>query len=125
MFGPPFVGIRRHLIPLPMPLVRYRAGRDASQVGGALGWMSAEHHRVRDFAVIELLRTGKKLGLDAIAAGTGLPRPRVDELVDELERRLTFLYRTDRERVDWAYPVTVDSTPHRLTFNTGERLNAP
>jgi hypothetical protein len=24
----------------------------------------------------------------------------------------------------WAYPVTVDKTPHRITFNTGEKLYA-
>ena len=60
-----------------------------------------------------------------IAAGTGLSRVHVDEIVADLERHLTFLYRTGRQEVDWAYPVTVDATPHRLTFSTGERLNAP
>ena len=26
--------------------------------------------------------------------------------------------------VTWAYPVTVDQTPHHLTFNTGEKIYA-
>ena len=125
MFGPPFLGLRRHLVPVPMALVRHAAGRDARRMRAGLGFMSLDHHRVRDFVVTDLPRAGCALGPDAIAAGTGLPRARVDEVVADLERHLTFLYRTDGERVDWAYPVTVDATPHRLTFSTGERLNAP
>jgi hypothetical protein len=125
MFGPPFLGVRRHLIPVPMWLIRAAAGRDARRARATLGFMSSDHHRVRDFVVTELPRAGRALGPDAIAAGTGLPRARVDEIVVDLERHLTFLYRTGREEVDWAYPVTVDTTPHRLTFSTGERLNAP
>jgi hypothetical protein len=124
MFGPPFLGVLRHLVPMPMPLVRLAIGRDARRMRAALAFMSPDHHRVRDFVVTELPRAGHALAPDEIAAGTGLPRSRVDEVVAELERRLTFLYRTGGHEVDWAYPVTVDATPHRLTFNTGERLNA-
>jgi hypothetical protein len=37
---------------------------------------------------------------------------------------LTFLYRGDGRNVDWAYPVTVEQTPHRVTFDNGERFFA-
>ena len=125
MFGPPFLGFLRHLLPVPMRLVRLAVGRDARRMRAGLAFMSPDHHRVRDFVVSELPRSGHALGPDAIAAGTGVPRARVDEVVADLERHLTFLYRTGGQEVDWAYPVTVDATPHRLTFSTGERLNAP
>jgi len=35
---------------------------------------------------------------------------------------MTFLYRNGREEVVWAYPVTVETTPHRVTLSSGERL---
>ena len=48
---------------------------------------------------------------------------RVVEILGELERKLFFLVRNAEGAVSWAYPVTVDRTPHRLTFSTGERLH--
>ena len=48
----------------------------------------------------------------------------VTEILDDLERNLTYLYRNPEGMVAWAYPVTVDQTPHALTFSTGERLFA-
>jgi hypothetical protein len=44
--------------------------------------------------------------------------------LDDLERHLTFLYRAPDGAVAWAYPVTTAPTSHRLTFSTGERINA-
>jgi hypothetical protein len=53
-----------------------------------------------------------------------MPASRVVEILDELERHLTFLYRDASGAVAWAYPVTAAQTPHHLTFSTGERVNA-
>ena len=46
----------------------------------------------------------------------GLPLP-VAAILDDLERHLTFLYRNPEGAVAWAYPVTVEPTPHRVTLN--------
>ena len=56
--------------------------------------------------------------------GLGLDLQRVIDVLDELERRLIFLFRPGGREVVWAYPITVADTPHRLVFSTGERLNA-
>jgi len=37
---------------------------------------------------------------------------------------MTYLYRNARGEVTWAYPVTVDHTPHRVTFSSGEQIYA-
>jgi hypothetical protein len=44
--------------------------------------------------------------------------------LDELEQHMTFLFRNAQGDVVWAYPVTVEQTPHRITFDTGEQLYA-
>jgi hypothetical protein len=48
----------------------------------------------------------------------------VNTILDDLEKKLTFLFRNEEGAVAWAYPVTVDKTPHHLTFSTGEQLYA-
>jgi hypothetical protein len=89
-----------------------------------IAFMTPEHHRVRDFAVLELPRRGRPLPPEEIARGSSLPLARVAEILDELERHLTFLYRNRDGAVAWAYPVTVEPTPHRITLNGRERLYA-
>ncbi|GMR13400.1 MAG: hypothetical protein BMS9Abin29_1609 [Gemmatimonadota bacterium] len=87
-----------------------------------LEFMSEAHHAVRLSAVRELLETGRPVTPQVIAARTALDRVRISEVLAELEERLFFLVRNHDGDVTWAFPVTVDRTPHRLTFSTGERL---
>jgi hypothetical protein len=89
-----------------------------------LSFMSEEHHRVRYFVVRELPRQGEPIAPEAIARALQLPRGQVETLLDELERKLFFLVRNEQGAVAWAYPVTVEPTPHRLSFSTGERVYA-
>lgn len=87
-----------------------------------LAFMTKEHHAVRYFVVRELPRVGRPLEPGLISERLDLPESRVVEILDELEKNLLFLVRNDDGAVSWAFPVTVDRTPHRLTFSTGERL---
>jgi len=88
-----------------------------------LAFMSEDHHRVRRMAVTDLARRGRPLPPDYFAKQLNLDPVRVVEILDELERKLFFLVRNGEGAVSWAYPVTVDCTPHKLTFSTGERLH--
>jgi hypothetical protein len=87
-----------------------------------LGFMSEDHHLVRRFVVSELPRAGIPLEPEHIAVSLKLDVVRVNTVLDELERNLFFLVRNSRGSVAWAYPVTVEQTPHELTFSTGEQL---
>ncbi len=89
-----------------------------------LGFMSREHHLVRNFVVGELPVAGKPLSPDYIAQKLDLPFERTKAILDELEKQMTFLFRNEQGAVIWAYPVTVEKTPHHLTFSTGEQLYA-
>ena len=98
---------------------------NASQnIEGRLSFMSDEHHLVRNFVVKELPRVGKPLSPEFISEKLNLPVARVNTILDELEKHLTFLFRNGQGAVAWAYPVTVDSTPHHVTFGTGEQVYA-
>ena len=113
------LGLWRTMLPVPRAIWHKQVS------GGAqLDFMSEEHHRVRNFAVRELPRIGNPLSPAFIAQELDLPQPQVTEILDELEQHMTFLFRNERGEVTWAYPVTVDGTPHRLTFSTGEQIYA-
>lgn len=85
-----------------------------------LAFMSADHHAVRDFVVREMPREKRPLSPALISSVTGVSRPRVTEILAELERNLFFLVRDSTGSVNWAFPVTSTRTAHRLTFSTGE-----
>jgi hypothetical protein len=87
-----------------------------------LSFMSEEHHQIRTFVVKELLGRGKPIEPEAISQTLQLPLPHVQNILNELEQNLFFLFRNEQGAVSWAYPITVEPTPHHLTFSTGERL---
>jgi hypothetical protein len=124
MSGTILMGRGRQIIKIP----RKEWGRHLSTVPQhsetRLGFMSEEHHLVRYFVVIELPRTGEPIQPEFISQKLELSLTRTNAILDELEKNLFFLVRNEQGAVSWAYPVTVDHTPHHLTFSTGEQLYA-
>jgi hypothetical protein len=116
------LGIWRMMISVPPALWQSQLAKETGQAD--LAFMTPDHHRVRDFVVRELPRYNRPLPPDLIAAELRLPLARVGVILDDLERNLTFLFRNPAGAVTWAYPVTVDPTPHRVTFSSGEKLYA-
>jgi hypothetical protein len=114
------MGVWNYVFPIPRLIWKSQVHGDPAK----LAFMSEQHHRVRDFAVTELPRAGKPLTPEFISRELGLPRAEVVDLLTDLEQHMTFLFRNQEGAVTWAYPVTVDETPHYLTFSTGERLHA-
>jgi hypothetical protein len=115
------LGLWRAMIPVPGIVWKDQIDKAARDTTKMLGFMSRAHHHVRDFVVREIPRVGKPLSPAFIAQELDLPLDQVREILDELEVNMRFLYRGDGENVTWAYPVTVDRTPHRVTFSTGEQ----
>ncbi|HJP36332.1 MAG: hypothetical protein QF609_04605 [Gammaproteobacteria bacterium] len=117
-------GVWRYVIGVPQFLWEKQIAAMKAQIEVELGFMMREHRRVHHWVVGELPRAGGPLTPESIAASLDLPLDRVKAVLDDLEAHMTFLFRNPEGAVVWAYPVTVDETPHRVTFNTGERLYA-
>ena len=115
---------KRRMFRVPAVVWKHNVRSDARRAAARLEFMGLDHHRIRNFTVTELPRAQQPLSAKAIAGGLGLETERVGEILDELEAHLTFLYRRDGRNVDWAYPVTAERTPHRVTFDNGERFFA-
>jgi hypothetical protein len=109
-----------------LPIPRFVWGRmlakNARETRRQVSSLGADYHRVRDFVVEEITRVGRSLPAGIIAGRLDMPLADVEPILDELERRKTFLFRNQVGEVEWAYPVTSSPTPHRATFNSGETI---
>ena len=119
------LGLGLTLLPIPRLLWQRIVKASGRRTPARLGFMSEDHHRVRDFAVVELPRAGRPLAPESIARALALDVSRVESILDDLEKHLTFVFRGDGRAVSWAYPVTVDPTPHRARFSSGEEAYSP
>jgi len=87
-----------------------------------LSFMTDAHHQIRYFVVKEMANTQRPIEPEFISEKLNMPIERVKSILDELERKLFFLVRNEQGAVAWAYPMTVETTPHKLSFASGERL---
>ena len=118
------LGRDRHISQISRDMWEQHLAQVPAHGGDRLSFMSEEHHRVRRFVVRGLPSRGTPLGPEEISSALGLPLEQVETVLDELETKLFFLVRNERGAVAWAYPVTVEPTPHHLSFSSGERLYA-
>jgi hypothetical protein len=112
------------LLPIPRLIWQRQVRQTADSMTANLSFMSEEHHRVRNFVVVEIGRKGKPLSPQFIADSLSLPPGQVVSILDDLERHMTFLFRNEQGEVNWAYPVTAERTPHFVTLSSGERFYA-
>ena len=115
------LGFRRYIIPIPNPIWRAVVSRNARKFEKELSFMSEEHQLVRNYVVQALPRVGKPLSAEYIADKMNIHIDRVKVILDDLEQHMTFLCRYGQGAVNWAYPVTVDQTPHCIAYSTGEK----
>jgi len=120
------LGFKRHMLPIPWWLFRRALARESARtrrsIGGAT--LSDEERRIHHFVVRELPRLARAMPPEHVADRLGLDLGRVIDVFDALERRLVYLFRPRGRDVEWAYPVTVEQTPHHMAFSSGERLYA-
>jgi hypothetical protein len=115
-------GHKRFMLPLPLSLFRRMASIEAAKNRRVFGHLDDDHRRVHHFVVRELPGLARPMGPDYVASMLDMDITRVGVIMDELERRKLFLYRPGGRDVEWAYPVTVVPTPHRVEFSSGEHI---
>jgi hypothetical protein len=118
------IGREKQMAELPRHVWEAHLARVPEHAGERLSFMTPDHHRVRYFVVSEMPRIAKPIPPVTISERLGLSLARVNALLEDLEQHLTFLVRDEAGDVIWAYPLTVEKTPHAITFNSGERLYA-
>ena len=116
------LGYHYRMVPIPWFLFIRILKQGAKKTKRALGGLDDEQRRVHRFVVKNLPGFARPMPPDYIADRLKLDEARIVRILDELERRLIFLFRPGGRDVVWAYPVTAEPTPHKLVFSTGERV---
>ena len=123
MFERVLLGVGRRMVPVPEWLFRPMVQRDANKLARRPDLRSDER-RVQHFAVREIPRRRKAIAPEVFAEELGLSLDEVNRILDELERRMTFLCRRGGKDVNWAYPVTAEETPHQVRIDGGAAFSA-
>jgi len=123
MFKRILLGAGRRMVPVPEWLFRPMVGRDAKRLARRPA-LEPNQRRVQHFAVREIPRRREPIAPEVFAALLELSVEEVRQILDELERRMTFLCRRGGENVVWAYPVTAEETPHQVRMDGGEAFSA-
>ena len=116
------LGFKRSILPIPWWLFRRIVPLEVRKTKSKLGGLSDEKRRLHHFVVRELPRYGKPMPPEYISAELKIDMNRVVEILDDLEQRLIFLFRSGGREVVWAYPVTAEPTQHRIDFSSGEKF---
>ena len=94
------LGFRRFLLRIPRPIWQQEVARSVRASHKSLAFMTADHHRVRDFVVRELPRIAEPIPPETIAQRLDMGLGKVISILDELEKNMTFLYRNEARRGD-------------------------
>jgi hypothetical protein len=116
------LGRGREMLDLPQATWKKDLAQALQHSRSRLNFMTDAHHQIRYFVVKEMVVRQKPIEPEFISEKLNIPLERVNTLLEDLERKLFFLVRNEQGAVVWAYPVTVENTPHKLSFSSGERL---
>lgn len=123
MFERVLLGVGRRMLPVPECLFRPMVERNARKMAKRPA-LEPDERRVQHFAVREIPRRGEAIAPEVFARELELSLEEVHRILDELERRMTYLWRRGGEGVVWAYPVTAEKTPHQLRIDGGAAFSA-
>jgi hypothetical protein len=118
------MGIWRTMVRVPPVLWEKQIEKAVRRVKKSTRFMSPDHQRVHHYVVRELPRIGRPIPAEKVARELSLSREHAVDILNDLEKHMTFLCRNEQGQVVWAYPVTIEKTPHRISFNSGEQLYA-
>jgi hypothetical protein len=117
-------GFWRFILKAPPSLLEKRMQGAKRKFQKEMAFMTAGHRRIHHLIVRELPGHGGPMPADFIAERAGMAVAQVRSILKDLDEHMTFICRNRQGEVVWAYPVTVEKTPHRVTLGSGEQVYA-
>ena len=118
------MGIGRFMIPIPRVIASRGLEKGVSGARAKADLLSTEERKIHYFIVNKMAGTKTPLTAEQVAKELDMPVDRVEATIDKLEDLKTYLYRSDGKGINWAYPLSLEDTGHRMTDSTGERFFA-
>ena len=117
-----FMGIGGLMIPIPRFISDRGLERGVAGARGKAARLTGDERRIHHFIVGKMAVVEEPITAVSVSEELGLEPGVVKCAIDKLEELKTFLYRSGGPGVDWAYPLSLDNTGHRMTAGTGERF---
>lgn len=119
-----FMGIGGFMIPIPQVIASRGLQRGVAGAKTKAGLLSAEERSIHHFIVNKMADTKSSITAELVGRELDLPVDRVARTINKLEDLKTFLYRSDGKGINWAYPLSLEDTSHRITDSMGKRFFA-
>ena len=115
-----------HGLMMRLPHLLSEKGAKKGEVGAKANsdCLSRQEREVHHFIVQKMATVKDPITAELIADELAMPEDRVLQIVNKLENLKTFLYRDDGERINWAYPLSLENTGFRMTASSGEQFFA-
>ncbi len=117
-------GFWRYMLSIPPFLWEKQIHKGREKIRADLGFMTDEHRAVHHCIVRELPHAREPLSPAFVADRLSMSAELVRSIFNDLEKHMTFICRNSEGMAVWAYPVTVEKTPHQVIFSTGEKIYA-
>ena len=119
-----YMGLRGFMIPIPKWLSARGLEKDEANARINSARLSNEERRVHHFIVKTMAVAEDPISAEAIASELQMPNDQVHEIIDKLENLKTYVYRSDGQGINWAYPFSLENTGFRMTASSGEKFFA-
>jgi hypothetical protein len=118
------MGFRGFMMRIP-PLLSDKGARKGEKgVKANADSLSNEERRVHHFIVKKMAVVKAPITAELIAGELRVPNDQVLEIINKLENLKTFIFRSDGQGINWAYPLSLENTGFRLTASSGEQFFA-
>lgn len=118
------MGLRGLMIPIPRVVSDKGLEKGMAGAEAKAARLSEDERRIHHHIVRIMPTASKPIEALQVSEALELPLNMVAETIDKLEEMKTFLFRTDGQGIDWAYPVSMEDTGHEMRCSTGELFNA-
>jgi hypothetical protein len=119
-----YMGVGKFMLPIPLVISNKGLQKGVSGAKAKAGLLSEEEQKVHHFVVKKMADVQEPITAEFISEELGISLKTVVKIIEKLEVLKTFLYRSDGTGINWAYPLSLDNTGHRMTVSTGEQFSA-
>ncbi len=118
------MGIGSFMISIPRIVTARGLQKGVSGAKRKADHLSAEERKIHHYIVGKMAVVKEPITAELVGEELGIEVKMVEKTIDKLEGLKTFLYRSDGQGINWAYPLSLEDTGHKMISSTGERFFA-
>jgi hypothetical protein len=119
-----YVGFGGFMVRVPPWLSNKGAKRGQIGAKANADGLSKTERRVHHFIVEEMAVAMSPITAEQIAHALGLANDQVLDIINKLEKLKTFVYRSDGQGINWAYPISLEDAGFTMRADSGEQFFA-